>query len=333
MQLLNKVTIGVFSALVLLFTCQPATAKLERRMAIEIHANTIQFAIADVNGKTDKIYRHLDYGSLEAGFYDDLSSSDNRLFSNDMLKKAQRLFEKLRTRQEHFKVVKVRAVAMDIFREAHNAEELVEQVRRTTGIDIRILSPDEADRMDFFSAFTATDNSETPVVWDIGKESFQLIISDSETGPFVHKSDFGFVSFMNYLKEVVQNRPMHFPGSLSPVSTKELEAGIRFARYLARRTPDVIRKELKKDKVKITGIGPVFQEGFAEDIAGHIMSLDKGKLEQFILDQASSGDTNEASLSSAILVFGFMEELDITQLFISDHNSTVGMLEFPILWH
>lgn len=65
----------------------------------------------------------------------------------------------------------------------------------------------------------------------------------------------------------------------------------------------------------------------------HQMSLDKGKLERYILDQASSIGTNEASLSSAILVFGFMEELDITQMFISDHNSTVGMLEFPILWH
>lgn len=333
MQIFNKASIGVSAAAVLLFSCQSAMAKLERRMAIEINANTIYFAIADVNKKTDKIYRHLDYGSLEAGFYDDLSSGDNHFFSSFMLKKAQRLFHKLRTRQEHFKAVKVRAIATDTFREAHNAEELVQIVRRTTGIDIRILSPEEEDRMDFFSAFRATDNSETPVVWDIGKERFQLIISDPEAGPFTHKGDFGSVSFMKYLKEVVQKKPPHFPGSLSPLSTKELEAGITFARYLARRTPVNIRKELKRDKVKITGIGPVFQEGFVEEIAGHRMSLDKAKLEKYILDHASSSDTNEASFSSAILVFGFMEELDITQMFISDHNSTVGMLEFPILWH
>ncbi|WP_066013763.1 hypothetical protein [Endozoicomonas atrinae] len=333
MQFFNQVFIRVSAVVALLFICQSAIAKLERRMAIEIDANTIHFAIADVNKKTDKIYRHLDYGSLEAGFYDDLSSSDNRFFSSSMLKKAQKLFQKLRTRQEHFKAVKVRAIATDIFREAHNAEELVQKIRRTTGIDIRILSPEEEDRMDFFSAFMVTDHSETPVVWDIGKESFQLIISDPKTGPFAHKGDFGSVSFMEYLKEVVQNKPTHFLGSLPPISTKELEAGITFARYLARRTPVIIRKELKKDKVKITGIGSVFQESFAEDITRQRMSLDRGKLEKYILDQASSSDTNETSLSSAILVFGFMEELDISQMFISDHNSTVGMLEFPILWH
>ncbi|MGO0307550.1 Ppx/GppA phosphatase family protein [Endozoicomonas acroporae] len=332
MQTFNKASIRISAVAALLFSCQ-TLAMLERRMAIEINANSIHFAIADVNNKTDKVYRHLDYGSLDAGFYDDLSASDNGFFSNFMLKKAQRLFQKLRTRQEHFKAVQVRAIATDIFREAHNAEELVQKIRRTTGIDIRILSPEEEDRMDFFSALTATDNSETPVVWDIGKESFQLIISDPEAGPFAHKGDFGSVSFMEYLKEVVQNKPTHLPGSLSPISTEELEAGITFARYLARRTPVIIRNELKKDQVKITGIGPVFQEGFAEDITMHQMSLDKGKLERYILDQASSIGTNEASLSSAILVFGFMEELDITQMFISDHNSTVGMLEFPILWH
>ncbi|WP_257263919.1 Ppx/GppA phosphatase family protein [Endozoicomonas sp. ONNA2] len=332
MQIFNKASVGVYALAALFFCCPSALAMLERRMAIEIEANTIYFAIADVNKKTDKVYRHLDYGSLEVGFYDDLSSSDNCFFSNFMLKRAQRVFEKLRTRQEHFKVVKVRAIATDTFREAHNAEELVQQVRRTTGIDIRILSPEEEDRMDFLSAFSVTDNAETSVVWDIGKESFQLIISDPETGPWARKSGFGSVSFMEYLKEVVQNKPPQVPDSLSPLTSKELEAGITFARYLARRTPLIIRKELKKGKVKITGTGSAFQEGFAEDISGS-STLDKDKLKRYILDRASFSDTNGASLSSAILVFGFMEELDITELSISDHNSTVGMLEYPVLWY
>ncbi|ELT97671.1 hypothetical protein CAPTEDRAFT_188773, partial [Capitella teleta] len=252
-----------------------------------------------------------------------------------MLKKAQDLFQKLRTRQEHFKATKVRAIATDTFREAHNAEELVQKIRRTTGIDIRILSLEEEDRMDFFSALTATDNAETPVVWDIGKESFQLIIADPEAGPFAHKGEFGSVNFMEYLKEVVQNKPAKFSGSLSPISTKELDAAISFAKYLARRTPSIIRRELKKEKVQITAIGSVFQESIAVDIAiNNGKLLDKGILKKYIQEQIlTTNQENDLSLSNAILVLGFMEELEIKRLNISDHNSTLGMLEFPILWH
>lgn len=334
MQAFNKTSIGAAAILALVFTSQSAIAKLERRMSIEVDANTVRFAIADVNNNTDKVYRYLDYGSLEAGFYDDLAASDNRFFSSFMLKKAQNLFQKLRTRQEHFRAIKVRAIATDTFRDAHNAEELVQKIRRTTGIDIRILSPEEEDRMDFFSALAATDNAETPVVWDIGKESFQLIIANPETGPFAHKGEFGSVNFMEYLKEVVQNKPTKFSGSLSPLSTKEVDAGITFSKYLARRTPLIIRKELKKDKVQITAIGSVFQASFAVDIVKNGKSLDKGVLERYIQDQVSTtSKENDLNLSNAILVIGFMEELGIKKLHISDHNSTLGMLEFPILWH
>ena len=335
MQAFNKASIGAAAVLTLVFTSQSVIAKLERRMSIEIDANTVRFAIADVNNNTDKVYRYLDYGSLNASFYNDLAASDNRFFSSCMLKKAQDLFQKLRTRQEHFKATKVRAIATDTFREAHNAEELVQKIRRTTGIDIRILSLEEEDRMDFFSALTATDNAETPVVWDIGKESFQLIIADPEAGPFAHKGEFGSVNFMEYLKEVVQNKPAKFSGSLSPISTKELDAAISFAKYLARRTPSIIRRELKKEKVQITAIGSVFQESIAVDIAiNNGKLLDKGILKKYIQEQIlTTNQENDLSLSNAILVLGFMEELEIKRLNISDHNSTLGMLEFPILWH
>ncbi|MFK0573632.1 hypothetical protein [Endozoicomonas sp.] len=309
-------------------------------MSIEIDANTVHFAIADVNHKTDKVYRHLDYGSLEAGFYDDLAASDNRFFSRCMFKKAQNLFQKLRTRQEHFRVIKVSAIATETFREAHNAEELVQKIRRTTGIHIRILSPEEEDRMDFFSALTTTSDSENPVVWNIGIESFQLIIVDPTGGPFSHKGEFGSVNFMDYLKEVVQNKPTRPSASLSPISIEEINAGITFARYLARKTPLLIRRKLKKNKSRVTAIGSVFQDSVAIDIAENSKVVDSVVVEQFIREhepdnfsRISDDKSSDTSLANAILVFGFMEELGIKKLYISDHKSTLGMLEYPVLWH
>ncbi len=333
----TKARVKVTSFVILALSSQSVFAELERRMSIEIDANTVHFAIADVNSKTDKIYRHLDYGSLEAGFYDDLSASDNRFYSKCMFKKAQEIFQKLRTRQEHFSAVKVRAIATETFRDAHNAEELVQKVRRTSGIDIKILSPEEEDRMDFFSAFTVTHDTEMPVVWDIEKESFQLIIADHESGPFAYKGEFGSVNFMDYLKQVVQKKEAIPNTQLYPISAEEINAGIDFARFLARKTPRLIRRELKKDNIKVTAIGSVFQESVATQIANKRNTIDKIQINKFIKEREKnnglSNKDKDVSLANAILVLGFMEELGMETLDISDHNSTLGMLEFPLFWH
>ena len=313
------------AVLSLVLVSRPVLAELERRMTIEVDGNTVCFAIADVNQGSDRVHRHLDYGCMESGFDDDLAG--NQHFSPVVIRRARILFQKMRARQEHFRASRVRAVARPALLAAANADQLVQGVRRTSGIDIHILSSEEEQQMDFYSALGASKNCETPVVWDIGKGRSQLILTNAEDGPLIHKSEFGSNGFMTYLKEVVQDQSS--PRTLSAISIREVHAGMAFARYLARRIPAPILAELKKEPVSMTGIGLLFQQSFNLDNADQL--LDREKLRQFIYTRLMGA--NDLSVANAILVLGFMDELDIEKLRISDHNSTVGMLELPILWH
>ena len=313
----------------LVLVSRPVLADLERRMTIEIDGNTVCFAIADVNQGNDRVYRHLDYGCMDSGFDDDLAATGNQRFSQVVIRRARTLFQKMRSRQEHFRASRVRAVARPALQAAANADQLVQGVRRASGIDIHILSSEEEGQMDFYSALGASKNCETPVVWDIGKGRYQMILTNAENGPLIHKSEFGSNGFMTYLKEVVQDKSTTSPHTLSSISIREMHAGMAFARYLARRIPAPITDELKKEQVSITGIGVFFQESINLGNADQL--LDREKLRQFIYTRLIGA--NDLSVANAILVLGFMDELDIENLRISDHNSTVGMLELPILWH
>lgn len=315
----------------LVLVSRPVVADLERRMTIEVDGNTVCFAIGDVDQDDDKVYRYLDYGCMDSGFDDDLAASGDQRFSQVVIRRARSLFQKMRARQEHFRASRVRAVARPALQAAHNAGQLIEGVRRATGIDVHILSPEEEERMDFYSALGASRNSETPVVWDIGKGRYQMILANTREGPLIHKSEFGSTGFMAYLKEVVQDKSTTAPHTLSPISSREMNDGMAFARYLARRTPAPIRDELKKDAVPITGIGAFFRESFALGQADRLMCREK--LRQFISTRQTAASASDLSVASAILVLGFMDELDIENLRVSDHNSTVGMLGLPILWH
>ena len=315
----------------LVLVSRPVAADLERRMTIEVDGNSICFAIADVTHDDDRVHRYLDYGCMDSGFDDDLAVTGNQYFSQVVLRRARSLFQKMRARQEHFRASRVRALARPSLQAAHNAGQLIEGVRRTTGIDVHILSPEEEERVDFYSALGASRNSETPVVWDIGKGRYQMILANDKDGPLIHKSEFGSAGFMAYLKEVVQDKSSTAPHALAPMSVRELNDGMAFARYLARRTPAPIRDELKKDAVAITGIGAFFRESFALDQADRLMSREK--LRHFIYARQTTVGVNDLSVANAILVLGFMDELNIKNLRVSDHNSTVGMLELPILWH
>ena len=295
-------------------------------MTIEVDGNTVCFAIADVNQGNDRVYRNLDYGCMASGFDDDLAVTGNQHFSQVVIRRARILFQKMRVRQEHFRASRVRAVARPALQAVANADQLVRDVRRASGIDIHILSAEEEEQMDFYSVLGASKNCKTPVVWDIGKGRYQMILTNAEDGPLIHKSEFGSNGFMTYLKEVVQDKSS--PRTLSSISIREMHAGMAFARYLARRTPAPILDELKKEQVSITGIGVFFRESFNLGNADQL--LDREKLRQFIYTRLS--DANDLSVANAILVLGFMDELDMETLRISDHNSTVGMLELPILW-
>lgn len=325
-----------FVLLTQMFT--PAIASHERRMAIEIDHNIVRYAIADVDASTDTIYRNLDEGILTAGFYAELSSRDDQLYSDATIKKAQRIFLKLRARKEHYSVSKVRAMTTKTFHKANNAQELADKVKRVSGIYLQFLTPEQESRLQFFSTLKAAVKPGT-IVWNIGHETLQLMTTDSSTGPIKHNSDTGSVSFLSYLKEVVQNKPAAF-APLLPISLPEIRSGIRFARHLAQKVPLGIKVALTADSASVVGIGKVFDDCLAVKSNGDERAITKADLYQHILQYEKINRHNnpprlfsESDLANAILMYGFMDALNIDSVELSNHSSAVRMLEISHLWY
>ncbi len=308
-------------------------------MAIEIDNNTVRYAIADVDTSTGKIYRRLDEGALSVGFYDDLTSGDDKLYSSATIKKARSIFLKLRSRKEHYSASKVRAIAIKTFREAHNAQTLADKLKQVAGIHLQILTAKEEDRLRFLSTLHTADKTGATIVWDIGNNALQLTSANPTTGPIKHNGDAGSFSFLSYLKEVVQSKPASTT-PLLPISMQEISSGIRFSRYLAHKVPPSIKTALTQENARVVGIGPVFEDSLAAKTNGDERVITKASLYQLILKYEKINRHNnppttldEPSLANAILMYGFMDALNIEMVEIPDHNSTVRMLELPHLWY
>lgn len=329
-----------------------AAGQPERRLAIEIDTDAVHFVIADVNPEIDRIIRYLDSGSISADFHKDLMANNNRQFSSQLLAQALSIFAKLKDKSSHLTVNKIRAVATESLRQADNSSQLTQRIRRKTGISIKVLTPEEEDRLDFYSALKVSNASDTPVVWDIGAGRYQLIAGDDTEGPFTHQGTFGSTSFHAYLLEVVQKQVSSQERKLRPLSRKEAEAGIDFARFLARQTSIQTRKAIEQNNGMVIAIGSLFRNSIAGAItagiiAEHPDSYSRTQLEQVIYrrlnlppgkqrsttNEESRNEFYQANLTSALMVYGFMLELEIRELTISKKNSADTLLEYPFLWH
>ena len=104
----------------------------------------------------------------------------------------ERLREALRAHRaeaEAFDVERIVVGATSASRDAENRGELVEFVRRETGLDYEILSGEEEARWSFVAAVAALGDLEGRcAVIDIGGGSTEIAIGDARTGEFAHRA-------------------------------------------------------------------------------------------------------------------------------------------------
>lgn len=321
----------------------------ERRMAIDVGASAVKYTIADVNVEDDTIIEILDSDSLQLLLHDDIYSSHNRAFSKPMMNEAQTIFMELKKKAEYYHVEKTRAIATETFRTSHNRSKMVSLLLRESGIKVNTISEEEEDRLDFFTAIRASQQPGMPVVWDIGGSSYQLIVQNAHQETITAKGGYGSTSFFNYILEVAQNKDHRKSRYIHPITRAEYNQSMKFAQHMARRAPDDIRTNIKKNHGRVIAIGSLFQFSLMEAIPDsrktrHISqqalksyiehSLNRELVENHPEDHPTHGHKgfSHLNLSNAILAYGFMVELDIKQLSVVERTSTESILEFTPYW-
>ena len=167
---------------------------LDRRMSVVIGSGQTRYIIADVITATQTINHTVDSGAFVTSFYIDMMRNDD-VMSDIMIKKASSVFRRIKRKYEYYGVPRYKIVATRTIRRAKNHQALQESLLRNTGFELDILSPEEENQLDYFSALNIHKETSNPMVWDISPEYFQLIIRGENKELITYKNHFGSVNF------------------------------------------------------------------------------------------------------------------------------------------
>ena len=316
----------------------------ERRMAIHVGPSAISFTVADVDPENDNIIKFHDSAHLPIPFHEDLEQNKEVILSREIQEETLDIFRQLKNKADYYQVTKIKAVATETFRQAGNRVEIVASILGETGIRLEIIDQETEDRLDFFTAIRTSQGNDKPVTWDIGGGGYQFIISGSQGNPVTSKGSYGSITFLNFLLEVAQSKDHRLTRNIHPLTRPQFETGLRFARHMARRTPESMASVIRNNHGQVTAVGRLFQYSILPSAGSR--KVNQAQLKTYIeksLNQEATENHDDDSgrprkgfshlaLSNAILVFGFMEELGITQLSIAERSDTGSILEFTPFW-
>ena len=152
----------------------PAAARPVRLAAIDIGSNSIRQIIADVS--PDGSIRVIDEMKAAPRLGAELDRTG--VLSEPSIRSALEALQRMATLARQIGAQRIDAVATSAVREATNRRAFLDQVRRDTGLRVRVLAGQEEARLSFRSALAHFDlGSGRAVVIDIGGGSLELAMS------------------------------------------------------------------------------------------------------------------------------------------------------------
>ncbi|WP_340690817.1 Ppx/GppA phosphatase family protein [Hydrogenobacter thermophilus] len=116
-----------------------------RIAVIDIGSYSCRLSIADIENGLTHIYQEGNITSLSSGL------KDSGLLQKDRMEETLRVLEEYLKRVREFKVDAVVAVGTQALRKAKNAQDFLGMVKECTGLDIRVITPQEEGRYSFLA--------------------------------------------------------------------------------------------------------------------------------------------------------------------------------------
>jgi exopolyphosphatase / guanosine-5'-triphosphate,3'-diphosphate pyrophosphatase len=188
--------------------------------AFDIGSGTTRMLVADVAPCSGEIIQVRDRASVRMPYASDLARSELKEFSPELIGRANAVMAGLMERVRDHHPEAMLAVATEAFRNAGNAETLLEQWQRQHGLTVRILGQNEEAHLAWRLVAQRSSHPERLLVWDIGAGSQQLVWRDSDDRWQHFNSDLASVTLRNRAMETLK-RPA---GQLSPNPLDRTEA-------------------------------------------------------------------------------------------------------------
>ena len=140
-------------------------------------------------------------------------------FSEEVLKKSVKVFRRLHEIMEEFGVTKYRAVATSASREAQNRNTFIRRVKKSTGIQLEVISAKEESRLGREAVFAALGPEAQPgFIADLGGGSLELSILRDHALANSAQIPLGTVRLMTTL---------NLPGVIRPVQAEQVRRYVR----------------------------------------------------------------------------------------------------------
>ncbi|MFC1522151.1 Ppx/GppA phosphatase family protein [Elusimicrobiota bacterium] len=309
----------------------PKTDCNKRIAAFDVGSGSTKMKVADVDICAGRIIAVLLDDSRKVDYKEDLSNSSDSTFSATVISNGLAAIKDLKSAAAEFEPQAYKGVATSAFRDARNAQEYLDNVKKETGLMIKIISQKEEAILGFYGAVAKSDvEKKDVVVWGIGAGSMQMITLLPNSSEFaIYEGKLGSVTFKNYIIKEIQGKDAS--ASTPNPMLGSLEPAIGYAKNAASEVPESIKQKLS-GYAEVLGIGGVHyysikgQTGkklYQSRDVNHALVCGAPRT-----DEEIGGKYASTEISNLALVSGFMDELGIKWVTTMKVNLADGLLAY-----
>lgn len=193
---------------------------LEKIAIIDLGTNTFHLLIASwENGKASILLREKE--SVKIG----LGGINQRTITDEAFHRALECIKRFKKNLTEWNVTRVLALGTSALRNALNGKDLIQKIKESTGIDIKLISGDEEAEYIYFGVRSALDlGLNKSLIVDIGGGSVEFIIGDRSSIFWKQSFEIGAQRLLELyhrhdpiLAEEVKQLDAHFLKSLTPL--------------------------------------------------------------------------------------------------------------------
>lgn len=194
---------------------------MEKRIAIvDLGTNTFHLMIVDINKSGYRIV-HRGRKAVKIG----MGGINSGLITAEAIVRALDAIGEFKSTIDQLKVKTIFAYGTSALRNASNQEEVVNQIRQKTGIEVSVISGEEEARLIYLGVRSALKLGNTPsLIMDIGGGSVEFIIGNESKIQWKQSFEIGAQRLLEkyhkhdpIIKEELEQLHHHFTEELSPL--------------------------------------------------------------------------------------------------------------------
>jgi len=303
---------------------------LKTRASLDIGSGTTKLKVAKVNLCEKKIIEMLFERDVQVSYKKDLGKNPDKFLSDKIMEDGVKVLSLLKDQALSYGAEEIIAVATAGFREARNAQVMVDKIQKEISLSVRVISQQEEAQIGFLAGLSLTKKSKNKVVvWDIGGGSMQITALDSESKMMSFEGELASISFKDFIIGQFRELGVKSP---NPFTAYEVVFSLAVARnHATRYVPNEIKQKITEPGVEVIGIGGVHSSSLGDHFPQKT-SYTYGEVNRILSDTYRLSDDQifskykDSAISNLILVLGYMQALHIKSVTFGNVNLGEGLL-------